>query len=84
MVKQHSSEYCCTLFSCSMPYTGVTLEPGDVLAEERMTVVISMVIMWENAYKNVILLKMTSTAEVYRICVYTFIYKSCSIWYIQL
>ena len=39
----------------------VTLEPEDVLAEERMTVVISMVI-WENAYKHVILLKITITS----------------------
>ena len=44
----------------------VTLEPGDVLAEERMNVVISMVKM-VNVYKHVIMWKMTSSVEVYRI-----------------
>ena len=44
----------------------VTLEPGDVLAEERMTVVISMVMMG-CAYKHVILWEITSPAEVHKI-----------------
>ena len=44
----------------------VTLEPGDVLAEERMNAVISMVTM-VNVYKHVIMWKMTSPVEVYRI-----------------
>ena len=43
----------------------VTLEPGDVLAEERMTAVISMVTVG-NAYKDVIMWEITSPAEVYR------------------
>ena len=55
----------------------VTLEPEDVLAEERMTVVISMVI-WENAYKHVILLKIILPAEVQSLS-YICDVKSCSI-----
>ena len=42
----------------------VTLEPGDVSAEERMTVVFSMVTM-VNAYKHVIMRERTSPAMVY-------------------
>ena len=50
----------------------VTLEPWDVLAVERMTVVISMVMM-ENAYKHVIMWEITSTAMVYKIRAYTYV-----------
>ena len=39
------------------------LELGGVSAEEKMNVVISM-IMEEDAYKHVIMLKLTSTAQV--------------------
>ena len=54
-------EYCCTLFFMQHALLSVTLEPGGVSAEERMTVVISMVMM-ENAYKHVIIREITSPA----------------------